>query len=276
MQNRYPMLSKTDAAWLDETMSRTHSRFGGWRMEEAAGQTGQGQHGNGSTGQQTAQTGGQQAQQQPGDGKQPPWGKPEDFDAEKAWELIQNLRKEKGEDPAVAELTKQLDEMKKSSETQRDALAKALGIKPEETSDTDKFAQQLKTLQEQITASQHKATLLELAANPGEDSEGNALPAIPKEYHHLLTATETEALQAQAKSVAALVAARQSGTGTPGFASPAGQGQGNNGKGPALAEQVAAAEKEAAGKTVGSAEHKAAQQRVMALKSQQLAATKSQ
>ena len=130
-----------------------------------------------------------------------------DHDAEQAWELIQNLRKEKGADDGEAKrLANELDALKKSQAEQRDAFATALGIKPEETSDTDKLAQQLNTLREQMAETQRKATLLEVAAAPGVDAEGNALPSIPSEYHHLLTATEMEALQAQAKSVAALVA----------------------------------------------------------------------
>lgn len=191
-----------------------------------------------------------------------------------------------GKDAVLADLAKerkarqtlsdQLAELKKSQDGQRDALAKALGVKPEDTSDMDKLTSQFSSLQQQFADSQRKATLLELAATPGEDADGKQLPSIPKEYHHLLTATETEALQAQAKTVAALVAAQQGATGPPGFAPPAGQGQGNTGKTPTLNDQVAAAEREAANKTPGSPDQKAAQQRVMALKSRQLAALKPQ
>jgi hypothetical protein len=206
-------------------------------------------------------------QQGPESGKQPPWGKPENFNAEQAWELIQNLRKEKGADTSALE--KQISDLKKAGDDQRDALAKALGVKPEETSDTDKLTQQLTELSKQFAASQHRATLLEVAASPGVDAEGKPLPAIPKEYHHLLTATETEALQAQAKAVAELMTAGQAASGIPGFAAPAGQGQGND-KSPSLQDQLAGAEKELAGKTRGTPEYRAAQQKLMDLKSQQL------
>lgn len=180
--------------------------------------------------------------------------------------ILADLAKERD---ARQELERKLNELTKGQESQRDALALALGIKPEETSDTDKLAKQLTALTEQMTATQRKATLLEVAAEPGMDAEGKKLPAIPKEFHHLLTATETEALQEQAKSLAALLQAAGKSSATPGFISSDGQGV-NDGKNPTIAEQIAAAERELAGKTRGTPEFKQQSDRVMALKSQQL------
>lgn len=210
--------------------------------------------------------------QQPDTGKQPPWGKPENFDPDKAWELIQNLRKEKGgESTEAAALKKQLDDLQAQQKAQTEALAKALGVKADEAPNpTDALADQIKSLQEQFAETSRKAAILELAANPGTDAEGNKLPAIPPEYHHLLTATEPEALAVQAKSVAELVALKAAQSQIPGFAESAGQGQ-SGGPTPPLPAQIAAAETELRGKTPGTPEYRAAAERVAALKSQQLA-----
>lgn len=207
-----------------------------------------------------------------GGGKQPPWGKPENFDAEKAWELIQNLRKEKGveESAETVALKKQLDDMQQAQKDQTAALAKALGVSTGDAPNpTDALAEQIKALQEQMVSTQRKATVLELAAKPGQDADGKALPAIPPEFHHLLTATDPDALAAQARSVAELVALKASQQQTPGFAESAGQGQ-NGGPTPPLPAQIAEAEKALQGTSPSSPEYRAAQQRVMALKSQQL------
>lgn len=173
-----------------------------------------------------------QAQQPaaPGGEKQPPWGKPENFDAEKAWELIQNLRTEKG-DPS---LKTELDALRQQQEQQRTALAAALGVKPEETSDTEKLAQTLSTLQQQILASEKRA----LAAEH----------KIPAEFHHLLTATESEALKQQAEALVQFAQAAHYAASTtsppaapPAFQQNPGQGQGG---GPLTPEAQAAAEYE--------------------------------
>ena len=153
------------------------------------------------------------------------------------------------------------------------ALAKAFGLTPgEEPTGADALAKQVEALQAQFAQTSREATILKLAATPGDDAEGNPLPAIPTEYHHLLTATDADALVAQAKSVAELVALKAAQNQTPGFAASAGQGQ-NGGPTPALPAQIAAAETDLRGTTPGTPENKAAQQRVMALKSQQLFAT---
>lgn len=71
-------------------------------------------------------------QQQGQDGKQvgeqPPWGeKPEDFNPATAWQLIQNLRKEKGFDKAqrLAELERKTQEAENANLTKTQRLQKA-------------------------------------------------------------------------------------------------------------------------------------------------------
>lgn len=183
--------------------------------------------------------------------------------------VLADLAKERD---ARQALEQQIADLKKAQEDQTAALAAALGVKAEDASGdaTTALAEQVKALQAQMAATEREATILKLAANPGSDAEGNPLPAIPPEYHHLLTATDADALVAQAQSVAALVAAKATQDGTPGFAASAGQGQ-NGGPTPPLPAQIAAAETELRGKTPGTPEHRAAQQRVASLKSQQLA-----
>lgn len=64
-------------------------------------------------------------------GKTPPWGKPEDFNPEKAWELIQSLRA--SDRPGkVTELQTKVAEMEAAQQAQMDALAKALGFKQDD------------------------------------------------------------------------------------------------------------------------------------------------
>lgn len=160
-------------------------------------------------------------------GKQPPWGdKPENFNADQAWELIQKLRTEKT-DP---QLRSEFDALKQSQQAQRDALASALGLKPEETSDTDKLAGQVSTLREQIIASERRA----LAAEH----------KIPDEFQHMLTATDTEGLKKQAADLVRFAEAAfhaASTTQPPAFQPNPGQGQGNA---PLTPEAQAAAEYE--------------------------------
>ena len=199
-----------------------------------------------------------QSEAQAAETKQPPWGHRENFDPDKAWDLIQNLRKERGS--GSAELQQQLADMQKAQDDQRRALAAALGFAPEDAPDaTEALTSQVQQLQEQFTTAQRKATLLELAAEH----------KIPTDYQHLLTATEPDALAAQAKSVGELVAARQAAQSIPGFAESAGQGQGSGQSAP-LTAQIAAAETELRDATVGSPEHQAARRKVANLKSQQL------
>lgn len=155
----------------------------------------------------------------PGGDKQPPWGKPENFDADKAWELIQNLRTEKGvmPDPAAAALQAKVEQMQADQQKQRDALAAALGVKPEETSDTDKLAQQFTAMQTQILDSEKRALAVEFK--------------VPVE---MLTAADANALRAQAASLAEFAQAAHFAATTstpppppPAFQQNPGQGQGN-------------------------------------------------
>lgn len=157
--------------------------------------------------------------------KQPPWGKPENFDAEKAWELIQNLRSEKGGDPT---LKSELEKMQTSMQQQRDALAAALGVKPEETSDTDKLAQQIDTLRTQILSSEKRALAMEF-----------------KVPEAMLTATDTDGMRQQAQQLVEFAQAAHYAaiTNTPAPPPPAfqqnpGQGQGNTPPTPEALQQA--------------------------------------
>lgn len=170
------------------------------------------------------------------------------------------------------ELEQSVTAMQQAQKDQMAALAKAFGLDAKEAGEAgpDVLAQQVTALQEQFATTQRRATILELAAAPGADAEGKPLPAIPSEYHHLLTATDAEGLTAQAKSIAELVAVKAIQQQAPGFASSAGQGV-NNGSGETtLPAQIAAAEKELQGKQPGTVDHKQSQRRLMSLKSQQL------
>lgn len=161
--------------------------------------------------------------------KQPPWGKPENFDAEKAWELIQNLRTEKA-DPG---LRTELDQLRQQQQAQRDALAAALGVKPEETSDADKLAQQIQGLQGQILASERRALAVEFK--------------VPED---MLTASDADGMRKQAESLvqfaqaahyAAVATTQPPATPPPAFQVNPGQGQGG---GPASPDALADAEYE--------------------------------
>lgn len=186
--------------------------------------------------------------------------------------LLADLAKERDKRQA---LEKSIADMQQAQKDQMSKLAQAFGLTSADDGATgaDALAQQVTDLQQQFAATQRKATILELAAAPGEGADGKPLPAIPPEYHHLLTATDADALAAQAKSVAELVALKAAQQQTPGFAVSAGQGQQNGGE-TSLDAQIAAAEKELQGKTLGSVEHRQAQRRLMSLKTQQLAASR--
>jgi hypothetical protein len=166
---------------------------------------------------------------EPEKGKQPPWGDPENFKPEQAWELIQKLRSEKG-DPNLRD---ELDTLRQQQTQQRDALAAALGIKPEETSDTDKLATQIETLRGQIVASERRAIAVE--------------SRIPEEFQHMLTATDPEGLRKQAADLvrfaeaAHFAAASTQPAPPPAFQQNPGQGQGGA---PLTPEAQAAAEYE--------------------------------
>jgi hypothetical protein len=166
--------------------------------------------------------------QPPAAEKQPPWGKPENFDADKAWELIQNLRNEKGGDPT---LKTELDALRQQQEQQRTALAAALGVKPEETSDADKLASQIESLRGQILTSEKRALSVEF-----------------KVPETMLTAADAAGLRQQASDLAEFAKAAHYAALTsqppappPAFQANPGQGQGG---GPLTPEAQAAAEYE--------------------------------
>jgi hypothetical protein len=161
--------------------------------------------------------------------KQPPWGKPENFDPDMAWELIQNLRNEKSGDSS---LKTELDALRTQQTQQRDALAAALGVKPEETSDADKLAQQIDSLRAHVLSSEKRALAVEF-----------------KVPEAMLTANDADALRAQATSLAefaqaahyAALTTQTPPTPPPAFQPNPGQGQGNT---PLTPEAQAAAEYE--------------------------------
>lgn len=158
--------------------------------------------------------------------KQPPWGKPENFDPDKAWELIENLRKEKG--GVTDELKAQLDSLTAQQEAQKKALAEALGLtEPPKTEDA--LTETVNGLKARADAADLKATRLEIAAEF----------KIPAEHHHLLTETDTEKLKAQAETVGALVAAAATPgqSQNPAFVANPGQGQGGK-TDPSAAEEA--------------------------------------
>jgi len=155
---------------------------------------------------------GQSAGQSAGDGEEGKGGKAA---------VLADLAKERD---ARQALEKQIADREAADAEWKANLAKALGVGPEETSATDKLAEQIKALQTQVATSTREATILKVAAAPGVDAEGKPLPAIPAEYHHLLTASETEALQEQARSVAALIAANAEKADPPNFQTSNGQG----------------------------------------------------
>jgi hypothetical protein len=108
-------------------------------------------------------------------GKKPPWGDDANFNAEKAWELIQNLRAEKAPD---AGLQAELDALKATQQTQLDAIATALGLKSEDTPpDPAKLA-------EQISAEQGKTTEAEARATGAERKLAIVLAALDHDGNH--------------------------------------------------------------------------------------------
>lgn len=95
--------------------------------------------------------------------KQPPWGDPENFNPEKAWELIQSLRA--SDRPGkVTELETRLTEMQTAQQQQMDALAKALGLKSDDTPpDPEKLTQEVGAAQEQARVAQRELAVYRLA-----------------------------------------------------------------------------------------------------------------
>lgn len=98
----------------------------------------------------------------PADPPKPPWGDPENFKPEQAWELIQNLRKEKGDPAKVADLERQLTDMQATQQQQLDAIAKAAGLKADDNPpDPAKLAEQITAEQEKTTQAESRATAAE-------------------------------------------------------------------------------------------------------------------
>lgn len=160
--------------------------------------------------------------------KAPPWGSDENFKPAEAWELIQNLRKEKTPDTSALET--KVAEMQAAAEARNKVLAEAFGLtEPPKTEDD--LAETVKSLQDKFEASQREATRLRIAAEKG----------VPAEYHHLLTETDTEKLTAQAEMAAEYARLKAAAAGTPEFQANPGQGQGGA---PSTPEAIAAAEYE--------------------------------
>lgn len=153
-------LSTDAAAWLAETFRRNSERFAGWRMEADP-----------------------PADPAPTDppadpptdpGKTPPWGDAANFNAEKAWELIQNLRAEKGDPNKVTDLERQIADLQTASQAQLDAIAKAAGLKPDDTPpDPAKLAEQVAAAQGETTAektgrlaAERQLAIYKVAADP--------------------------------------------------------------------------------------------------------------
>lgn len=145
-----------------------------------------------------------------------------------------------------------------AAKAQREALAKALGLGPDEATDADKLANQVTTLSDQLAELTKANLVLTIGKGLSEDDQA-LLAALPDE--------------ATMRTVAARLAKAAEGEQAPGFQPLGGQGQGG-GKGPTLAQQVAEAQAEVSKHTPGTPEHKAAQSALMSLKTQQLAALK--
>lgn len=87
------------------------------------------------------------------------------------------------------ELEQSVAALKKSQDEQRDAFAKALGLAPEETSDTDKLSEQLSKLQDRLDGADRRTQVLEVATEHG----------IGKDDLHMLTGSTAEELKKQAE-----------------------------------------------------------------------------
>lgn len=91
-------------------------------------------------------------------GKQPPWGKPENFNADKAWELIENLRAEKGDPKKVAQLEKQLADAQAAQQAQLDGIAKALGLKDDTPPDPAALAAKVTEAETRATDAEKRSS----------------------------------------------------------------------------------------------------------------------
>lgn len=108
----------------------------------------------------------------------PPWG--DDFDAERAWKTIQNLRKEEKELKAY------------KAEQERLAKEKADAEKTE----IERLSDQLAEAKQAIAAREHEALIARVAKEKG----------VPDDLIDLLTGDDEEALVAKAERLASAVA----------------------------------------------------------------------
>ena len=113
----------------------------------------------------------------------PPWG--DDFDAEKAWNLIQGLRADK------TALQTKVSEI----ETERDTLATAAqAAEDAKKSDEQKLADRLADAEKAANEAKRELAITRVRAKH----------SIPDEYADFLTGATEEELQAQAEKLAAL------------------------------------------------------------------------
>ena len=118
----------------------------------------------------------------PTDGKpKPPWGSDEEFDPEKAWKLIQNLRSEKEQLKPLADKAKELEDAQKTEQER---------------------------LTEKLTASEKRAVEAELKAARLEVATEKGLPRTSVKF---LTGTTPEELAESADELLALLAPEDPG-----------------------------------------------------------------
>ncbi|MCW2758068.1 MAG: hypothetical protein JWO46_1814 [Nocardioidaceae bacterium] len=97
-----------------------------------------------------------------------------------------------GKDALKADLARERDkrqQLEKDLTEMKDGFAKALGLKPEETSDTEKLEKGFKDLQERLDKADRQTTLLTVATEF----------EIGKDDLHMLTATDEAGLRKQAE-----------------------------------------------------------------------------
>jgi hypothetical protein len=116
--------------------------------------------------------------------------------------VLADLAKERDQRQALEQTVQQLQTAQKA---QTEALAKAFGLKPEETSDVQALASQVTALQEQFATTTHQNTVLNIANEHGITS---------KEDIALLTSVKDEATM---RSLAARI---KTSDGTPGTPKP--------------------------------------------------------
>lgn len=91
-------------------------------------------------------------------GTDPQAEQPTSNQAETDWQAKFNAQQKVNRD-----LEAKFNLLRDSQKQQQDAFAQALGLKPEETSDVARVAQQVADLQKEFTATQHENTVLSVA-----------------------------------------------------------------------------------------------------------------